>query len=180
MAVVYLSLGSNLGDRFTNLNRAIKLLSQYNIVVKNISPIYETEPVGRISVMGISCPFQTKTYKFLNCVIETENEFDPIKLLSITQSIEKSLGRKQSKLIRNRPRLIDIDILFYNDKIINKPMLKIPHPQIEHRAFVLIPLSDLTPDFVHPVLKKTIRELTNKINKKGVSLWQTKAVLQLA
>lgn len=174
MVVVYFGLGSNSRDRFANIQNAIRLMNDNNITVKKISPIYETEPVGKLSIFAIPCPFPQKPSKFLNCVIETETAYEPFQLLSIIHSVEKSLGRKRIKWIRNAPRTIDIDILFYADKIINKPMLKIPHPEIEHRAFVLVPLFDIAPDFIHPILNRTIRDLTKNVDKKGVSVWQTK------
>jgi len=174
MAMVFLSLGSNFNKRLDNIQNAIKLLNQNNIIVTNISPIYETQPVGNLSILGITCPFQLRQKNFLNCVIETSTNYEPEELLFVIQSIEKSLGRRRIKGIANLPRTIDIDILFYNDKIINQPMFKIPHPKIEIRAFVLVPLSDLAPDFIHPVLKKTIRELTKRVDKKGVMTWQPK------
>jgi 2-amino-4-hydroxy-6-hydroxymethyldihydropteridine diphosphokinase len=182
MAMVFLSLGSNFNKRLDNIQNAIKLLNQNNIIVTNISPIYETEPVGNLSILGITCPFQLRQKKFLNCVIETSTNYEPEEVLFVIQSIEKSLGRRRIKGIANLPRTIDIDILFYDDKIINLPtrfaesrrVFKIPHPKIEIRAFVLVPLSDLAPDFIHPVLKKTIRELTKRVDKKGVMTWQPK------
>jgi 2-amino-4-hydroxy-6-hydroxymethyldihydropteridine diphosphokinase len=145
MPEVYLGLGSNIGDKEDYIKRALGLISEiYGI--KKISHLYHTEPVGNI-----------KQEWFLNCVVEIETKIDPKKLLSSLKSIERSLGRK--KTVENGPRIIDIDILFYGDRIVKTKNLIIPHPLLHERLFVLQPMMDLTASFVHPVLKKSIREL---------------------
>lgn len=145
MSVVYLGLGSNVGNKEDNLKRAIDALSQLGKIL-NVSPLYFTEPVGDVVQDW-----------FINCVVEMETDREPHQLLSSVKEIERILGRK--KTMEKGPRIIDIDILFYNDRIIRTKTLIIPHPSIHERLFVLQPLLDLNAQFVHPLLKKTIREL---------------------
>jgi 2-amino-4-hydroxy-6-hydroxymethyldihydropteridine diphosphokinase len=145
MPSVLLGLGSNIGNKEENINKALDLISEV-CEIKRISPLYLTEPVGAI-----------KQEWFLNCVVEVKTDYDPEKLLSYFKSIEQKLGR--TKRIKNGPRSIDIDILFYEDQIVKTKNLVIPHPLIQERLFVLKPLMDLNPYFIHPVLKKTIEEL---------------------
>jgi 2-amino-4-hydroxy-6-hydroxymethyldihydropteridine diphosphokinase len=145
MPIVFLSLGSNIGDKEEHIRKALTLLA--NICkVRRTSHLYLTEPVG-----------YTEQDWFLNCVVEVETDVDPKKLLSSIKSIERKLGRK--KTVKNGPRIIDIDILFYGDCVVNTKNLVIPHPLLQERLFVLQPMMDLNPGFVHPVLKKTIQEL---------------------
>ncbi len=145
MSRVFLSLGSNIGNKERYLREALSLISEL-VTVKKISHLYLTEPVGGI-----------KQKWFLNCAVEIETSIDPKKLLSILKSIERKLGRK--KTVKNGPRNIDIDILFYADLRLNTKELIIPHPLIQERLFVLKPLMDLDPFFIHPLLKKSIHEL---------------------
>jgi 2-amino-4-hydroxy-6-hydroxymethyldihydropteridine diphosphokinase len=145
MTNVFLGLGSNIGDKKEHINKALTFISEL-YEIKKISHQYITEPVGNI-----------KQEWFLNCVIEIKTEIDPKKLLSSVKSIERKLGR--TKIVKNGPRSIDIDILFYGDFVIKTKNLVIPHPLIQERLFVLQPMMDLNPHFVHPVLKKSIREL---------------------
>lgn len=150
LRTAYLSLGSNLGDRFDLLSRSIFELQKSAGVAKNISAFYKTEPVG----------VKTQPF-FLNCCIMLETVFSPEKLLSLCQSIEKKLGRPRPAT-RNKkwgPRVIDIDILFYEGQMRHNPNLILPHPEIPLRRFVLQPLTDIAPNFRHPILKKTIKEL---------------------
>jgi 2-amino-4-hydroxy-6-hydroxymethyldihydropteridine diphosphokinase len=145
MARVFLGLGSNIGDKQQHIRKAISLISELGTLHK-ISHLYLTEPVGGI-----------KQEWFLNCAVEIETSLHPEKLLSLVKSIERKLGRK--KTVKNGPRSIDIDILFYGDFLVNTKNLVIPHPLIQERRFVLQPLMDLDPFFIHPVLKNTIQEL---------------------
>lgn len=145
MPIVYLSLGSNIGDKAAQITQALDRLGKV-FTVKRVSPIYLTEPVG----------LKDQDW-FLNCVAEVETEKDPEKLLSALQSIEKKMGKTKTKV--NGPRTIDIDILFYDEQIVNRKNLLIPHPRLHTRLFVLRPMMDLNPGFLHPVLKKTIQEL---------------------
>lgn len=156
---VYLGLGSNLGNRQGNLDKALDLLSQ-RMVLKAVSSIYDTEPFG-----------VEEQPRFLNLVCQVSTRLAPQELLMLTQGIELKLGRKPKT--HNRPRAIDIDILFYGDKVIETPDLVIPHPRLTERAFVLIPLDEIAPDFVHPVNGKTVRELRDGVTEKqGVLKWE--------
>lgn len=147
MTVVYLGLGSNIGDREAHINAALQLLSE-KFTIKKKSPLYHTEPIG----------YPNQEW-FLNGVVEIETDVDPRHLLSSLQSMERSLGRV--KTMKNGPRIIDIDILFYGDLIMKTKNLIIPHPLLQERLFVLQPMMDLNPDFIHPVLKKSIQQLFN-------------------
>lgn len=143
---IFLGLGSNIGDRAANLKDAIKLLG-FPIIA--ISSMYETEPVDYLEQ-----PW------FLNQVLQCETLFHPLKLLAECQNVEKELGR--TRVISKGPRTIDIDLLFYNDEILNTPELTIPHPAIPQRMFVLVPLAEIAPNFVHPALNLTIHELLER------------------
>jgi 2-amino-4-hydroxy-6-hydroxymethyldihydropteridine diphosphokinase len=148
MTVVYLGLGSNLGKKEDQIQTAITLIRK-NCKVERVSPLYLTEPVG----------FSDQEW-FLNCVVEIDTDIVPQELLTLLKSIERKLGRK--KTVQNGPRCIDIDILFYNDQVIQTKNLVIPHPMLHERLFVLQPMMDLNPGFMHPVLHKTIQELFEK------------------
>lgn len=156
MRKVYVGLGSNLGNREKYLVSAINRIdSCREICVVNKSSFYETKPVG-----GSPQP------DYVNCVIELDTEIEPQSLLEEFKGIELELGRKPG--IRWGPRVIDIDILLYGNKVINDSNLKIPHESMHKRIFVLEPLCEISPDFKHPVLRKTIFELLKelKISKK--------------
>ena len=144
--LIYLSLGSNLGDRAANLERAIEALSEIGVRVLHRSSIYETEPVD----------FLAQPW-FLNCVVEAETPFAPRPLLEGLQSIERKLGSR--KLVARGPRIIDLDVLFYETNVIHEAGIEIPHPRLAERRFVLVPLVELAPEFCHPVLHKTAAEL---------------------
>ena len=158
LAVVYLCLGSNLGDRRENLDKALDLLEQ-RLKLKQVSSIYDTEPVG-----------DTDQPRFLNLVCEVHTMLAPEDLLTLIKGIETRLGRIHGK--SNAPRPIDIDILLYDDKVVDTPDLVIPHPRMTERAFVLVPLAEIAPDVKHPVSGKTIRELLQMIT-------ETQGVLKL-
>jgi len=159
MSVVYIGLGSNIGDKQGNITNALCLISKI-CKVKKKSHVYITEPVGNIEQDW-----------FLNCVVEIETEIEPKQLLSSFKSIERKLGR--AKNVKNGPRIIDIDILFYGNNIVNTKNLVIPHPLLHERLFVLQPMIDLNPDFIHPVLKKSIQELyKNHPGKEKVQLYK--------
>jgi len=147
---VYLALGTNLGDRAANLKQAMTSLTP-QLEVKAKSQVYETPPWG----------YEDQP-KFLNQVIKAKTYLDPEPLLKHLKRLEVALGRKESFV--NGPRLIDIDILFYDDLVLNKPSLVIPHPRLHERGFVLRPLMDVAPDLVHPVHKKTVREMAALCN----------------
>jgi 2-amino-4-hydroxy-6-hydroxymethyldihydropteridine diphosphokinase len=146
ISVVYLSGGSNLGDRKANLKSATDALRKAGIVVRRVSSVYETEPVGFLSQ-----PW------FLNIAVAIETRLSPSELLTCCQDIEKLHGRVRS--FPGAPRVLDLDILLYEDLIIDSPSLQIPHPRMTERRFVLEPLAQIAPDAVHPGLKKTILSL---------------------
>lgn len=152
--VVYLALGSNMGNRAANLKEAIASLAP-QMEVKARSAVYETDPWG----------FKEQE-KFLNQVVRVETYLKPEQLIKHLKRLEVALGRKES--FPNGPRLIDIDILFYDDLVLYSPALTIPHSHLHERAFVLVPLMDIASDLVHPVKKKSIRELALFADVSGV------------
>ncbi len=157
MNKVILSLGTNLGDRELNLQCAIKSIMDNIGFDVNLSHIYETEP------WGFEC-----NESFLNMVLSVNTNLDPEHLLKMCMKIEKEMGRKRTGSGGYEARIIDIDILFYEDLVISKKGLIIPHPYIQMRRFILEPLTELASDFVHPVLNKKISELNSECNDKGV------------
>ena len=144
--LIYLSLGSNIGDRFRLLQQAISKLNEAGITVKRKSSYWETEPVG----------YANQPW-FLNLVVEAVTDLKPIQLLKTLKQIEASLGRTPA--IRNGPREIDIDILLYDEVVLESSVLTIPHPRFHERRFVLEPLAELAPQLRHPILGKSISQL---------------------
>ena len=151
---VYLALGSNLGDRRANLKEAIAALPP-QMEVNAKSSVYETPPWG----------YEDQP-KFLNQVIKAKTYLDAEPLLKHLKRLEVALGRKES--FPNGPRLIDMDILFYDDLVLNTPALSVPHPRLHERGFVLLPLMDINPDLVHPINKKSVREIAAGCDMGGI------------
>ena len=150
VSVAYLSLGSNLGDRKINLRRAVKMLPP-KVKVDAVSPVYETDPM-----------YFPDQPKFYNVVVRGKTELTPEALLKHVKSIEKAMGRDSDT--HNRPRIIDLDIMFYDDLVHKSPDLIIPHLHIAERAFVLVPLNDIAPKFIHPTLKATAKQMLEHIS----------------
>lgn len=146
MAKVYLLTGGNVGDSLKTLERANGLIQEKVGTIIKSSSVYKTAAWGK-----------TDQDDFLNQVLQTDTTLSPIGLMDILLDIEMELGRK--RLEKYGPRIIDLDILFYDDLIINSDRLTIPHPQIQNRRFVLEPLNELEPELVHPLLKKSISKL---------------------
>ncbi len=152
---LYLGLGSNLGDREANLEKALKLLGQ-TLLLEQLSSVYETQPVG-----------YEEQPLFLNAVCRAATDIGPFQLLSLVKGIEVALGRVPS--FPNAPRPIDIDILLYGNLVIEAPELLIPHPRLAERAFVLIPLSELDAALVHPQSGERISDLAARVQgREGV------------
>jgi 2-amino-4-hydroxy-6-hydroxymethyldihydropteridine diphosphokinase len=146
MKGIFLSLGSNIGERAENIARAIAELPEYGVCVVGRSSLYETEPVE----------FLAQGW-FLNCVVEVETDLAPGELMRVLLDIERSMGRE--RVAPKGPRIIDMDILLYGSRVARETDLEIPHPRMAERRFVLVPFAEIAPGVVHPVLKKSVAEL---------------------
>jgi 2-amino-4-hydroxy-6-hydroxymethyldihydropteridine diphosphokinase len=146
MNIAYLLTGGNMGDREESLQKALALIEQHCGDLISLSSIFETQAWGN-----------TDQPSFFNQAMAIQTELTPCRLLRRVLKIETQMGRIREE--KYGPRIIDIDILFYNDEVHNYPRLKIPHPEIQNRRFVLVPMVEIAPDFIHPVLKKTITQL---------------------
>ncbi len=153
---IFLGLGSNLGDRQSNLLEALHRLRE-KITIRSVSSCYETEPVGYLDQP-----------RFLNVVCSGTTSLSPRELFRFIKGIEKKMGRRPT--VRYGPRPIDIDILFYDDLVLDEPDLVIPHPRLAERAFVLVPLAEIAPQQVHPTLHMTSEELLARVDRDGVVL----------
>jgi len=151
---IFLGLGTNLGNRIENLRNAKALLAP-KVEILQESSIYQTPPWGYLDQP-----------KFLNQVIEVRTKLQPYQLLRYLKAVETQMGRVT--LFRYGPRIIDLDIIFYGDRVINRKKLQIPHPRMAERAFVLIPLCEIAPGFVHPVLGIQAKDLLKIIDTLGV------------
>lgn len=140
---VYIAFGSNIGDRYKAAEDAFKLIEENGIKILQKSKIYETEPYGYLDQPP-----------FINGVLLAETEHSCREVLKRLLAIELDLGRVRK--FKWGPRIIDLDIIFFNDEIYDEPDLKVPHPDMQNRAFVLKPLNDISPDYIHPILKKSV------------------------
>ena len=146
---VYLGLGSNLGDRAANLANALELIGQ-SVALDTSSALYDTDPWGYVEQPS-----------FLNCACGGWTTLNPRALLRAVKEVERALGREPT--FPNGPRVLDVDILFYGQRVIREPGLEIPHPRLAERAFVLVPLAEIAPQVLHPVLNLTVGELLRTV-----------------
>lgn len=154
---IYLSLGSNLGDRQLHLQRALACLEQEEIRVRRQSSVYETEPQDVVNQ-----PW------FLNIVVECETRLFPFQLLKVLQRIEREIGRVRQGAMRRGPRVIDIDILLFGQAVIHTPQLTVPHPRMAERRFVLEPLLEIAPEIRHPAIKQELRKCLDKLTEQRI------------
>lgn len=157
MKRIYLSLGSNIGEREAHLRGAIEQLEAPDLRVLRVSRTYETEPVDYVDQR-----------QFLNLVVEAETSLFPLQLLSRVNKIEHALGRVRS--VAKGPRTLDIDILFYGKSVIHSATLEVPHPRLAERRFVLVPLAELAPELRHPVTRQSVSEMLDAAPAQGVRL----------
>jgi 2-amino-4-hydroxy-6-hydroxymethyldihydropteridine diphosphokinase len=150
MGEVFLGLGSNVGDREGNVRKALQILKKKMRVLK-VSSMYETEPM-----------YVEDQKWFVNCVAKLETDLRPRELLDYVKDTERTLGRQRT--IKYGPRVIDLDILFYGNEVVRESDLHIPHPKIRERSFVLIPLVEIEPDFIHPIQHMTVLKLLSDLN----------------
>lgn len=150
MPRVYVGVGSNLGRRADNIRRGLELLEQQGFKIERRSRVYETKPIG-----------MKATRNFLNLAVQARTRLAPAETLAAFGRVERALGRGRHR--RNRPRTLDLDLLFYGSRVIRRPGLSVPHPRLHQRAFVLAPLNDIAPNLVHPVMHRQVRTLLKSL-----------------
>lgn len=152
---VFIGLGTNLGNRLGNLRGALAAIRDIpGLSVAAVSPLYETEPVGK-----------RDQPQFINAVIEVACDQSPAELLAALQAIERRMGRVNP--VKWGPRVIDLDLLYYGNRVLNTGGLAVPHPEAARRAFVLEPLGEIAPGFTDPVARLTVRELLERLDRAG-------------
>jgi 2-amino-4-hydroxy-6-hydroxymethyldihydropteridine diphosphokinase len=160
MRLVYIALGSNVGDRAAWLARGVAEMNRAGVLVLRQSALYETEPVGG--------PPQEW---FLNAVVEAETELQPLRLLDVLRGIEQMMGRQRA--IPSGPRTLDLDYLLDSESMVQTSVLEVPHPRLAERRFVLQPLAELAPDLLHPILRKTMSQLLASVKDSSqVRVWR--------
>ena len=147
---MYVGVGSNLGRRADNIRRGLELLELQGFKIERRSRIYETKPIG-----------MKTTRNFLNLVVQAETHLSPAETIAAFGRVERALGRGTHR--RNRPRTLDLDLLFYGARVIHRAGLSVPHPRLHQREFVLAPLNDIAPNLVHPVLHRQVRTLLKSL-----------------
>ncbi len=150
MTTIYIGIGANLGDREGNCLKALEELEKRGIKVTKKSSRYETEPWG-----------VKDQPRFINMAVEADTDLTPEEVLRVIKEIENYLGRRET--LRLGPRVVDLDILLYDELVVDEPELRIPHPHMHKREFVLKPLSEIAPEVIHPLLKKTVREMLSEV-----------------
>jgi 2-amino-4-hydroxy-6-hydroxymethyldihydropteridine diphosphokinase len=156
---VYIGVGTNRGPRERNIRQGLQLLAERGFRIMKQSPIYETEPVN---MPGAGM--------FLNAAVSAETNLAPRDCLAALKAIERQLGRP-SRHPRNSPRVLDLDLLLYNASVIGQSGFVVPHPELHKRAFVLVPLADIAPGLIHPVLRRRVSTLLKTVGRDGVRRW---------
>lgn len=151
-AITHIGIGSNMGDRRANCLKAVDLLRERGLVIRKVSSLYETEPWGL-----------TDQPLFINAALEAETGLSPIDLLALLKATEEAMGRVET--VKWGPRLIDLDLLFYEDTIISGAGLEIPHPLLSRRDFVLTPLTEIAPDKQDPLTGKTVMQMKEELRE---------------